>query len=268
MYAQLILDIGPKSVCETAKLLGITTKLDCYPAEGLAAFTRGVTPLEMAAYAIWPAAGSATARPASSESCSPTARARTWRAARARVLTDGEAEVTRILEMKRPVGHRHGGRLRLPRGRQDRHHRRGQGRLVRRVHPHLSAAVWVGYPDAGIAMPNAQGTYAAPVWHAFMLPAHGEDCDDFPLLDAEFHPFFGKYSSTGKPVVPYYDEDDGTTTRAAAPAPTRSSTRATTKKPQNAPDVQCARGAADQVALEQGADPRPVAPAARWPSST
>ena len=47
--------------------------------------------------------------------------------------------------------------------------------------PHLSTAVWVGYPDAGVAMPGAQGgTYAAPVWHAFMLPAHGEDCDDFP----------------------------------------------------------------------------------------
>ena len=38
--------------------------------------------------------------------------------------------------------------------------------------PRLSTAVWVGYPDAGIAMPGAQGgTYAAPVWHAFMLPA-------------------------------------------------------------------------------------------------
>ena len=35
VYAQLILDLGPKKVCETAKLLGITTHLDCYPAEGL-----------------------------------------------------------------------------------------------------------------------------------------------------------------------------------------------------------------------------------------
>ena len=44
VYAQLILDIGPKAVCETAKLMGITTKLDCYPAEGLGGLTRGVTP--------------------------------------------------------------------------------------------------------------------------------------------------------------------------------------------------------------------------------
>ena len=132
-----------------------------------------------------------------------------------RVLTDGEAyEVTKILEMNVQSRHRHRRQLRLPRRRQDRHHRRGQGRLVRRAtRPHLSAAVWVGYPDAGIAMPGAQGgTYAAPVWHAFMLPAHGDDCDDFPLPEqpAEFHPFFGKYSSTGKPV----DATTTTTTTA------------------------------------------------------
>ena len=30
VYAQLILDVGPKAVCGAAKLLGIMTKLDCY----------------------------------------------------------------------------------------------------------------------------------------------------------------------------------------------------------------------------------------------
>jgi penicillin-binding protein 1A len=58
VYAQLILDVGPKAVCKTAKLLGITTKLDCYPAEGLGGLTRGVTPLEMAdAYATLASGG-------------------------------------------------------------------------------------------------------------------------------------------------------------------------------------------------------------------
>ena len=33
-------------------------------------------------------------------------------------------------------------------------------------------------------MPGAQGgTYAAPVWHAYMVAAHGDDCDDFPQPD-------------------------------------------------------------------------------------
>ena len=52
VYAQLDLDLGPKKVCETAKLLGITTKLDGFPAEGLGGLRLGVSPLEMArAYA-------------------------------------------------------------------------------------------------------------------------------------------------------------------------------------------------------------------------
>ena len=66
--------------------------------------------------------------------------------------------------------------------------------------PKLSTAVWVGYPDAGIAMPGAQGgTLAAPVWNAFMVPAHGEDCSDFTQPETAFEsaPFYGKYSSTG-----------------------------------------------------------------------
>ena len=47
--------------------------------------------------------------------------------------------------------------------------------------PKLSTSVWVGYPDAGVAIAGAQGgTLAAPVWNAFMSVAHGEDCSPFP----------------------------------------------------------------------------------------
>ena len=84
-------------------------------------------------------------------------------------------------------------------------------------------------------MPGAQGgTYAAPVWHAFMLPAHGDDCDDFPLPTEPFEssPFFGKYSSTGGSSTDddgYGSGDDGTYTESpdtatAAPTTTRTST--------------------------------------------
>src|SRR6185503_13774328 len=58
VYAQLDLDLGPKSVADTAKDMGITTKLDGYPAEGLGGLTRGVSPLEMAnAYATLASGG-------------------------------------------------------------------------------------------------------------------------------------------------------------------------------------------------------------------
>ncbi|MGE5636036.1 MAG: transglycosylase domain-containing protein, partial [Nocardioidaceae bacterium] len=58
VYAQLIVDLGPKAVRETAKLMGITTKLDGLPAEGLGGLRLGVTPLEMAnAYATLASGG-------------------------------------------------------------------------------------------------------------------------------------------------------------------------------------------------------------------
>ena len=58
VFAQLDLDLGPKSVADTAKEMGITTKLDGYPAEGLGGLKRGVSPLEMAnAYATLASGG-------------------------------------------------------------------------------------------------------------------------------------------------------------------------------------------------------------------
>ena len=58
VFAQLDLDLGPQSVADTAKEMGITTKLDGYPAEGLGGLKRGVSPLEMAnAYATLASGG-------------------------------------------------------------------------------------------------------------------------------------------------------------------------------------------------------------------
>ncbi|MEA2143443.1 MAG: penicillin-binding protein, partial [Solirubrobacteraceae bacterium] len=58
VYAQLDLDLGAKNVAETAKEMGITTKLDGLPAEGLGGLHLGVSPLEMAsAYATLAAGG-------------------------------------------------------------------------------------------------------------------------------------------------------------------------------------------------------------------
>ena len=52
VYAQLDLDVGPDAVRQAAYDMGITTKLDGYPAEGLGGLRLGVSPLEMAnAYA-------------------------------------------------------------------------------------------------------------------------------------------------------------------------------------------------------------------------
>ena len=138
MYAQLILDIGPKAVCETAKLLGITTKLDCYPAEGLGGLTRGVTSLEMASAYATLASGGVRHRPTGIERVVfPDGKSESLASGEGkRVLTDGQAyEVTRILEMNVQSGTGTAAGYGCPAAGQDRHHRRGQGRLVRGLHP-------------------------------------------------------------------------------------------------------------------------------------
>jgi penicillin-binding protein 1A len=260
VYAQLILDLGPKSVCETAKLLGIQTKLDCYPAEGLGGLTRGVTPLEMAGAYATLASGGVRHKPTGIERVVfPDGKSEDVASGEGtRVLTDGQAaEVTRVLEMNVQSGTGTAAGYGCPAAGKTGTTDEAKDAWFVGYTPHLSAAVWVGYPDAGIAMPGAQGgTYAAPVWHAFMLPAHGDDCDDFPepQQPAEFHPFFGKYATTGKPVVPLYNEDDGTDMNGDESGGTGTEQnfdpRFYEDAPQNPPDVEAPPEA------PQGGDPQ------------
>ena len=219
VYAQLILDLGPKKVCETAKLLGITTHLDCYPAEGLGGLTLGVTPLEMAGAYATLASGGIRHRPTGIERVVfPDGKSENLAKSQGkRVITDGEAyEVTKILKMNVQAGTGTAANYGCPAAGKTGTTDEAKDAWFVGYTPELSAAVWVGYPKAGIAMPGAQGgTYAAPVWHAFMVPAHGDACDDFPepTEPAEFSPFFGKYSSTGSAGTgQYYAPSGGGTT--------------------------------------------------------
>jgi penicillin-binding protein 1A len=213
VYAQLILDVGPENVCETAKLLGVTTKLDCYPAEGLGGLRLGVTPLEMArAYATLAAGGVRHKPTAISKVVFPDGKSESLAKSKGkRVLTDGEAyEVTKVLKANVQGGTGTAANYGCPAAGKTGTTDEGKDAWFVGYTPHLSTAVWVGYPDAGIAMPGAQGgTYAAPVWHAFMLPAHGDDCDDFPQPTEPFvaSPFYGKYASSGGSSSGSYSSD-------------------------------------------------------------
>ena len=189
VYAQLILDVGPKKVCETAHLLGVTSHLDCYAAEGLGGLTRGVTPLEMAnAYATLASGGVRNKPKAIKRVVFPDGKSEDLgKPERKRVLTDGQAyAVTQILEAN-VLGGTGTAASTAARRRQDGHHRQFHRRLVRRIHPHLSTAVWVGYPDGRCPMEAtrigsvAGGTWPARIWHDFMTTAHGNNCDDFPV---------------------------------------------------------------------------------------
>jgi hypothetical protein len=94
-----------------------------------------------------------------------------------------------------------------------------------------------------------------------MVPAHGEDCEDFPEPEhpAEFHPFFGKYASTGQPVIPSYGEDDGTDTtdeNGGTGAEQNFDPKYYEQAPQNPPDVQVPPEA-PQGGDQQGQGPGP-----------
>ena len=135
-----------------------------------------------------------------------------------RVMTDGQAyEVTKILEMNVTGGTGTAANYGCPAAGKTGTTDEANDAWFVGYTPKLSTSVWVGYPDARVPMAGAQGgTFAAPVWHAFMLPASDGYCEDFPLPEEAFEssPFFGKYSSTGGAGTGgyYYGEDPYGTT--------------------------------------------------------
>jgi penicillin-binding protein 1A len=162
-----------------------------------------------------------------------------------RVLTDGEAAaVTKVLKMNVQAGTGTAANYGCPAAGKTGTTDEAKDAWFVGFTPHLSAAVWVGYPDAGIAMPGAQGgTYAAPVWHDFMQAAHGEDCDDFPLPEhpAVLHSYFGKYAATGQPITPSETETDGDSTKpptGGASPDQKFDPRYYEQAPQNGPNVE------------------------------
>jgi penicillin-binding protein 1A len=214
VYAQLIMDLGPKAVCEAARRLGITTKLDCYPAEGLGGLTRGVTTLEMAnAYATLASGGVRHRATGIQRVVFPDGTHEAWaKPEGTRVMTDGQAyEVTQILEQNVQSGTGTNANYGCPAAGKTGTTDEAKDAWFVGYTPQLSTAVWVGYPDAGVAMPGAQGgDYAAPVWGAFMEPASDGYCEDFPLPENAFEPqpFFGEYA-TGQVdggTDDYYDD--------------------------------------------------------------
>jgi penicillin-binding protein 1A len=203
VYAQLILDLGPEKVCRTAKLMGIQTKLDCYPAEGLGGLRLGVTPLEMASAYATLAAGGIRHRPtAIRKVVFPDGKSEELsRSKGKRVLTDGQAyEVTRILESNVQSGTgRTASGLGCPAAGKTGTTDNNNDAWFVGYTPHLSTAVWLGYPDALISTGEQGGGTPTSIWTAYMELAKGDDCADFPLPQEPFQssPFYGEYASSG-----------------------------------------------------------------------
>jgi penicillin-binding protein 1A len=208
VFAQLDLDLGPQSVADTAKEMGITTKLDGYPAEGLGGLKRGVSPLEMSnAYATLASGGIRNKPIAILQVKFPDGNVEELgKPKRERVFSDAVAfEVTKILKQNVQQGTGTRANIGCPAAGKTGTTDNFNDAWFDGFTPHLASAVWVGYPDAlremhsvhGISV--AGGTFPAEIWKKFMDVAKGSACDDFPAPQStiSWSPFFGKYSKGG-----------------------------------------------------------------------
>ncbi|HEX8076110.1 MAG TPA: transglycosylase domain-containing protein [Thermoleophilaceae bacterium] len=223
VYAQLDVDVGPKKVAETAHLLGIRTKLDGIPSEGLGGLRLGVSPLEMAsAYATLAANGMYSQPKAIRRVVFPNGQVDDLgKTKRKRVIPDWVAsEVTKILEMNVQKGTGTHANYGCPAaGKTGTTDSYNDAWFVGYT-PSLSTSVWVGYPNALKEMRSvhgiqvAGGTFPAQIWHDFMTVAH-DDCDSFTRASSapQWSTFYGSHSSSGSNVP-------GNRYNYRAPAPT------------------------------------------------
>jgi penicillin-binding protein 1A len=202
VYAQLILDVGPKAVRETAKMMGIKTHLDGLPAEGLGGLRLGVSPLEMAdAYATLASGGIRNEPIAIRRVVFPDDKSEDLgKPRRKRVLQDGvAAEVTKILEMNLRRGTAVRADFGCPAAAKTGTTDNFNDAWLVGYTPKLATAAWMGYPNALVSMPGVQGgSYPAGIWHDYMTVAHGSFCGGFPPPRNPVHltQFSGRYTTS------------------------------------------------------------------------
>jgi penicillin-binding protein 1A len=208
VFAQLDLDVGPQNVARTARSMGVTSKLDGIPAEGLGGLRVGVSPLEMAdAFATLASGGIHRNPVAISKVVFPGGRVEhPEQPDPRRVLPANVAyEVTRILHDNITSGtgtaaytgcYGQAGKT----GTTDRY----VDAWFDGYQPNLATSVWVGYPQSNeIEMSSVHGitvfggTFPADIWNAF-YSGTGVPCQYFrvPAEPVSWAPFTGSYTAS------------------------------------------------------------------------
>src|ERR1700710_1883621 len=209
VFAQLDLDVGPKSVAQTAKSMGITTPLDGIPAEGIGGLRLGVTPLELTdAYATLASAG-IHHDPVSVEKVTfPDGKVDDPQVAEPkRALAEAVAyEVTKLLHDNITEGTGtaaytgcagQAGKT----GTTDEY----TDAWFSGFQPNLATAVWVGYPESNdVSMSSVHGitvfggTFPAEIWHSLYSDG-GVPCEEFEEPDKaiSWAPYYGHFTQSG-----------------------------------------------------------------------
>jgi penicillin-binding protein 1A len=226
VFAQLDLDVGPKAVAQTAKSMGITTKLDGIPAEGIGGLRLGVSPLELTdAYATLASGGIHHNPVAVRKVVFPSGRIdRPEPPDPERVLPEAVAyEVTRLLHDNITEGTGtaaytgcvgQAGKT----GTTDEY----TDAWFAGYQPNLATAVWVGYPESNeISMTSVHGitvfggTFPAEIWHS-VYSEGGIPCKEFspPAQPISWAPYYGAFTQANPA-----DRGGGGGTGAAGGAP-------------------------------------------------
>jgi penicillin-binding protein 1A len=207
VFAQLDLDVGPKSVAATAKSMGIVSPLDGIPAEGIGGLRVGVSPLEMAdAYATLASGGIHRNPIAIRRVVFPGGRVdRPEKPEPRRVISKAVAyQVWRLLHDNIVEGTGTAAYTGCP----------GQGGKTGTtdnftdawfagIQPNLASVVWVGYPQSNaIEMTSVHGetvyggTFPAEIWHSLYADAE-VPCEEFvePAQKVSWAPFYGHFTS-------------------------------------------------------------------------
>lgn len=213
VFQQLDLDMGPDAVRQTAYDMGITSKLDAYPAEGLGGLTRGVSPLEMTRAYVTVNNGGWRLKPIAITKVEfPDGRVDTslGRTHKVKVFSDGQThEAVRAMEANVQRGTGTAAQLGCPTAGKTGTTNSFTDAWFDGFTSSLNTTVWVGYPNATISMTSVPGwgtmfggKAPASIWHDFMVTAMaGRPCDEFAAPKEPFAavPFFGKYATTGAP---------------------------------------------------------------------
>jgi penicillin-binding protein 1A len=227
VYIQLAADLGPDKVKETARLMGIKSKLMGYCAETLGGLEDGVSPLEMASAYATIANGGSRNRPRAIRKVTTrdghSELPARWRVHRSKAFTDGVTyEATKILEANMRGGTGTHAQVGCPAGGKTGTTDKNIDAWFVGFTPRLSTAVWVGYPNSNKISMNGLyfgrnvdgGTYPADIWGAYMKKAIGRYCGDFkrPTEPFQSQPFFGHYARSGR------DDDDDEKSEQTAPS--------------------------------------------------
>jgi len=227
VYAQLVSDLGPDKVKETARMMGIKSKLLGVCAESLGGLTDGVSPLEMAnAYATIVNGGYRN-RPRVIKKIETREGAvklpARWRVKRTKAFEDGVTDqAVKILQANVAGGT--GGKAQIPGCTQG-----GKtGTTDKNIDawfvgftPKFATAVWVGFPgSAKISMNGLYfgsnidgGTYPAQIWGDYMRKVVAKGCGEWrkPTEPFNSQPFQGKYAREGAKDEASSEDQPGTT---------------------------------------------------------